>query len=343
MSELLKPVQVAGLDLKNRVVMSPMCMYEVAKEDGIATDFHFAHYGARALGGVSLIITESTAVLPDGRITKNDLGLWNDQQAEKFSQLVSYLHGLGTKVGVQLNHAGRKAEDAKLKWAPSAIAYNDTYGQPKEMTLAEIAEVKEAFVAAAKRAQAAGVDVIEIHGAHGYLLNQFLSPKTNQRNDEYGGTLAKRYRLVDEIVRAVRAEFTGSLWLRISATDYAPGAENTMADWKQVAGWLQAAGLDCLDVSTGGLLNVKPNIPLYDGYQVQFASALKAASDLSVAAVGLLDNPGLCEYLVQTKQVDLILQARALLRNPNWAMKAATALHDHDYQAYNASYERARL
>lgn len=343
MSELLKPVQVAGLDLKNRVVMSPMCMYEVAKEDGIATDFHFAHYGARALGGVSLIITESTAVLPDGRITKNDLGLWNNQQAEKFSQLVSYLHGLGTKVGVQLNHAGRKAEDAKLKWAPSAIAYNDTYGRPKEMTLAEIAEVKEAFVAAAKRAQAAGVDVIEIHGAHGYLLNQFLSPKTNQRNDEYGGTLAKRYRLVDEVVRAVRAEFTGSLWLRISATDYAPEAENTMADWKQVAGWLQAAGLDCLDVSTGGLLDVKPNIPLYDGYQVQFASALKAASDLSVAAVGLLDNPGLCEYLVQTKQVDLILQARALLRNPNWAMKAATALHDHDYQVYNASYERARL
>lgn len=167
MSELLKPAQVAGLDLKNRVVMSPMCMYEVAKEDGIATDFHFAHYGARALGGVSLIITESTAVLPDGRITKNDLGLWNDQQAEKLSQLVSYLHGLGTKVGVQLNHAGRKAEDAKLKWAPSAIAYNDTYGQPKEMSLAEIAEVKEAFVAAAKRAQAAGVDVIEIHGAHG--------------------------------------------------------------------------------------------------------------------------------------------------------------------------------
>ncbi|ASR41899.1 NADPH dehydrogenase [Ligilactobacillus agilis] len=343
MSELLKPAKVAGLDLKNRVVMSPMCMYEVAKEDGIATDFHFAHYGARALGGVSLIITESTAVLPDGRITKNDLGLWNDQQAEKFSQLVSYLHGLGTKVGVQLNHAGRKAEDAKLKWAPSAIAYNEIYGQPKEMSLAEIAEVKEAFVAAAKRAQAAGVDVIEIHGAHGYLLNQFLSPKTNQRNDEYGGTLAKRYRLVDEIVRAVRAEFTGSLWLRISATDYAPEAENTMADWKQVAGWLQAAGLDCLDVSTGGLLDVKPNIPLYDGYQVQFASALKAASDLSVAAVGLLDNPGLCEYLVQTKQVDLILQARALLRNPNWVMKAATALHDHDYQAYNASYERARL
>lgn len=343
MSELLKPAKVAGLDLKNRVVMSPMCMYEVAKEDGIVTDFHFAHYGARALGGVSLIITESTAVLPDGRITKNDLGLWNDQQAEKLSQLVSYLHGLGAKVGVQLNHAGRKAEDAKFKWAPSAIAYNDIYEQPKEMTLAEIAEVKEAFVAAAKRAQAAGVDVIEIHGAHGYLLNQFLSPKTNQRNDEYGGTLAKRYRLVDEIVRAVRAEFTGSLWLRISATDYAPGAENTMADWKQVAGWLQAAGLDCLDVSTGGLLDVKPNIPLYDGYQVQFASALKAASDLSVAAVGLLDNPGLCEYLVQTKQVDLILQARALLRNPNWVMKAATALHDHDYRAYNASYERARL
>jgi NADPH2 dehydrogenase len=341
MSLLLSPVELAGLSLANRVVLSPMCMYEVKKEDGVATPFHFVHYGARALSKAGLLIIESTAVEADGRITKNDLGLWNEAQQAELSKLVALLQGFGSKVGVQLNHAGRKAVDADYPIAPSDSPFNENYPVPHEMTLAEIHRVQESFVAAAKRAHAAGVDMIELHGAHGYLIDQFLSPLVNQRTDAYGGSLANRYRFVKEVVQGVRKFFDGSLWMRLSLTDYAPDEQqNSVAEWQQIGQWLEADGIDCLDISTGGLLDRKPSIPVYEGYQTPYATAMKAAVEIPVATVGLLDNPNLCEHLLQTKQADLILQGRALIRNIHWLADAATQLHDRSFTPYNDSYGR---
>ncbi|MDQ0222245.1 oxidoreductase [Streptococcus moroccensis] len=343
MSMLLSPATVAGLDLKNRVVMAPMCMYEVHEEDGVATPFHFAHYGARAIANVALIIQEATAVSPEGRLSNQDLGIWNDQQLERLTDLVAQLHFLGSKVGIQLVHAGRKAKDVETPLAPSALAFNQDYGQPEALSLAGISEIKEAFVAAAARAQEAGYDMIELHGAHGYLINQFLSPLTNQRTDQYGGNLENRFRLLKEILEGVKTVFTGPIWVRLSIKDYAPG-ETTIEEWQEVARWLEELGVACIDVSTGGVINASPDIPVYQGYQVPFATDIKqAVSDAAVAAVGLLDNPGLCEHILQTGQADLIMQGRALIRNVNWLADAAEILHDKDYQPYNHSYVRGQV
>ncbi|MEJ6400953.1 oxidoreductase [Nicoliella lavandulae] len=343
MSLLLSPVKIANLELNNRVVMSPMCMYEVQKKDGVLEPFHFAHYGARALSKVGMIITEAMAVQPNGRITDNDLGLWNDEQADKLKELVANLHSFGTKVGVQLSHAGRKAEDADVLSAPSALQFSSDYKQPQALSLDEINDIKNAFVSAAKRAEQSGVDMIEIHGAHGYLLDQFLSNLTNQRTDEYGGSLQNRYRLVHEIITEIRKQFKGSLWIRLSLTDYDDsGVQNSMDDWKQVAKWLENDGVDLIDASTGGLINKAPNFPVHDGYQTPFATDLKQSINIPVSTVGLLDNPGLCEYILQNHQADLILEGRAMIRNTNWLSDAARALHDHNFKPYNASYERGQ-
>lgn len=218
MSLLLSPAQVAGLSLKNRVVMPPMCMYAVEKEDGKVTPFHHAHYGARAIGQVGLIILEATAVEPDGRLTNNDLGIWSDDHIAGLKSLVDELHAFGAKVGVQLGHGGRKAANAIDRIAPSALAYNQDYGVPREMTVADIKRVQNSFAAAAKRAQEAGFDLIELHGAHGYLINQFLESLTNHRKDSYGGSLENRYRFVQEMLPHIKANFNGSVWIRLSLT-----------------------------------------------------------------------------------------------------------------------------
>ncbi|RXI76103.1 oxidoreductase [Levilactobacillus suantsaii] len=343
MSKLLSPVQIAKLSLKNRVVMSPMCQYAVQAEDGLLTPFHFAHYLTRAMGQVGLIITESTAVTPEGRITNNDLGLWNDQQADRLHDLITQLHQLGAKAGVQLNHAGRKAADAKTPVGPSDQRYDDSYKQPHPLTVDEIHTIVDEFQAAAKRATKAGVDVIEIHGAHGYLIDQFLSPALNQRHDPYSGSLQDRYRLLHEVVDAIRREFHGSLWVRLSLTDYMPaGQQTSLSEWQRVAQWLQRDDVDLIDASTGGLFPKKPDFPVHDGYQTRFATALKQAVDIPVATVGLLDNPGLAEYILQNRQADLIVEGRALLRNPNWVATADIALHDHQLErdTFNHSYYR---
>ncbi|GLB46377.1 NADPH dehydrogenase [Philodulcilactobacillus myokoensis] len=343
MSLLLSPTNVGGLSLNNRVVMSPMCMYEVKKEDGILTPFHFAHYGMRAISKVGLIITEATAVDPDGRITKYDLGLWNDEQAKHFKKLVDWIHYLGGKIGVQLNHAGRKAADAIHPVAPSAIAYSRDYRTPNELTIEQIHQIVNDFGTAAKHANNAGVDVIDIHGAHGYLLNQFLSAVTNHRQDEYGGSLAKRYRIVHEVIQAIKQNYQGPLWIRLSLTDYDDsGLENTMDDWKQVGKWMEADGINLIDASTGGLLNKAPNFPVHDGYQTSFATKLKQSLQIPVSTVGLLDNPGLSEYILQNHQADLIFEGRALLRNTNWLSDAAKELHDHHFKPFNDSYQRGQ-
>lgn len=341
MSLLLSPVQIAKLALKNRVVMPPMCMYEVHKEDGVATPFHFAHYGARAIGQVGLIIIEATAVAPDGRLTNQDLGLWNEEQAQKLKELVATLHFLGAKVGIQLGHGGRKAKDAVQPIASSAIPFNETYKRPHEMTKEMIKQTQQDFIDATKRAIAAGVDMIEIHGAHGYLLNEFLAPQTNQRQDEYGGTLENRYRFVQEIIQEIRQFYQGSLWIRLSLSDYSE-PQNSLEEWQTLAQWLEADGIDCIDVSTGGLLDRTPNMPIHAGYQVPFAAQIKEAVSIPVTAVGLLDNPGLCEFLLQTNQTDLVAIGRGLIRNTNWLADAAKELKERDFQVYNHSYFRGQ-
>jgi NADPH2 dehydrogenase len=344
MSLLLSPVEMAGLSLKNRVVMPPMCMYEVKNEDGLPTAFHHVHYGARAIGGVGLIIQEATAVEPDGRLSNRDLGIWSDRQGRALADLVMELKSFGSKVGIQLSHGGRKAADALQPIGPSAVGYSKEYQVPKEMTLDDIQRVQSAFVSAAQRAQDAGYDMIEIHGAHGYLVNEFLEPLTNLRSDEYGGTLEKRFRFLKEIIEGVKTVFCGPIWVRLSATAYdETGTQNTLQDYQQIAKWLEELGVACLDISTGGLMDVKPNIPIYGGYQATFSAQIKQAVSIPVTTVGLLHNPELGEYLLQTGQADLIQVGRGLIRNVNWLADAAETLHDHNFQVYNNSYKRGQV
>ncbi|WP_105956708.1 oxidoreductase [Apilactobacillus quenuiae] len=343
MSLLLSKANIGGLDLKNKVVMSPMCMYEVKNEDGILTPFHFSHYGMRAISQVGLIITESTAVEPDGRITKNDLGLWNDQQADKLKSLVDSIHYLGSKIGVQLNHAGRKASDADMPVAPSSFEFSSNYRTPNALTIDQIKQIVDNFGKAAKRAANADADMVEIHGAHGYLLHQFLSAVSNKRNDEYGGSLEKRYRIVREVVEAVKANYNGPIWIRLSLSDYdTTGTQNEMSDWQQIGRWLESSGIDLIDASTGGLTDASPDFSVHDGYQTKFATEMKQAVKIPVSTVGLLDNPGLCEYILQNNQADLIMEGRALLRNTNWLSDAAKYLHDKNFKAFNDSYSRGQ-
>ena len=344
MSLLLSPVEMAGLSLKNRVVMPPMCMYEVKNEDGLPTAFHHVHYGARAIGGVGLIIQEATAVEPDGRLSNRDLGIWSDRQGRALADLVMELKAFGSKVGIQLSHGGRKAADALQPIGPSAVGYSKEYQVPKEMTLDDIQRVQSAFVSAARRAQEAGYDMIEIHGAHGYLVNEFLEPLTNLRSDEYGGTLENRFRFLKEIIEGVKTVFCGPIWVRLSATAYdETGTQNTLQDYQQIAKWLEELGVACLDISTGGLMDVKPNIPIYGGYQATFSAQIKQAVSIPVTTVGLLHNPELGEYLLQTGQADLIQVGRGLIRNVNWLADAAETLHDHNFQVYNNSYKRGQV
>lgn len=339
--KLFQPIKIGELELKNRVVMAPMCMFEVKDKDGMVTDFHKVHYAARALGGVGLINLEATAVEPDGRISPFDLGLWNEEQAEKLKELIALIHQFGSKVGIQLGHAGRKAKGVKEPIAPSALRFSEDYEQPLEMSQSRIAGVIEEFQKAAQYAALAGVDMIEIHAAHGYLLNQFLSPISNQRQDEYGGNLKKRYRILSEVVEAVRKVFSGPLWVRISADEYSQNG-STMTDFIQICKWLKEQGVDLIDVSSGGVTEQSPT-HLYPGYQVPLAMAIKSGTDIPVAAVGLLNDPKLAEYILQSGQADLICLGRPLLSNPNWLQMAARILAaNEEFQAYNNAYERGR-
>lgn len=344
MSKLLSPANVAGLELKNRVVMPPMCMYMVKEKDGMVTPFHHAHYGARAIGQVGLIIIEATAVEPDGRLTDYDLGLWSDAQVPGMKNLVRELQAYGTKVGIQLGHGGRKAAHAIDPIAPSASVFNENYKEAREMSSDDIKRVQNAFVDAAKRAATAGVDMIQLHGAHGYLINQFLEPLTNRRTDAYGGSLANRYRFLSEIVREIRAFYKGSLWVRLSVRAYVKEGEiNSMEDYQQIGKWLEQDGVDGLNISSGGLADMLPNIPIFSGYQVPFAVKMKEAVQIPVAAVGMLNPPELGEYLLQTGQADLIEVGRMLIRNVNWLADAAEILHDKEFRIINESYKRGQV
>lgn len=335
MVKLFEPFTLRNIELKNRIVMSPMCMYQ-AKDDGFANDFHFVHYTSRAIGQVGLIIPEATAVVPEGRITNKDLGIWSDEHIENLTKIVSNLKAYGTKAGIQLAHAGRKATVDDDIYAPSSIAFSDMYKTPLEMSKEDIKDVVSAFKEAAQRAIKAGFDVLEIHGAHGYLINEFLSPLTNQRTDEYGGSIENRYRILREVIDAVRSIWNGPLLVRISANEYAEGGL-TPEDYIQFALWMKAQDVDLIDVSSGGVVSVP--VSSYPLYQVPFSEIIKQEANIATGAVGIITNGKDAEAILQEQKADLIFIGRELLRNPHFPYTAATELGV-TIEAPNDSYHR---
>jgi len=320
--QLFEPYTIKNITLKNRIVMSPMCMYSCMAKDGKITDWHRVHYTTRAVGQVGLIIFEASAVVPQGRISFEDLGIWSDGHIAGLKEVVDMIHVHGSKAGTQLAHAGRKAELGVAGEAPSAIAF-DQMLQPKELSVEEIKGLVDAYRQAAVRAKAAGFDLLEIHAAHGYLINEFLSPLSNLRSDEYGGDEIKRYRFLKEIIDAVKAVWDGPLFVRISATDYTEGG-NTPETYVRYAKLMKEQGIDLVDCSSGGL--VMAPIKTFPGYQVAAAALIREEAGIATGAVGLITEPQQAEDILQKGEADLIILARELLRNPYWPFKAAAEL-----------------
>ncbi|MDR6122479.1 NADPH2 dehydrogenase [Bacillus sp. SLBN-46] len=322
-TKLFSPITIKGVTLKNRIVMAPMCMYSSHNEDGHLQNWHRTHYTSRAVGQVGLIIVEATAVTPQGRISPQDLGIWSDEHTDGFKELVNLMKEHGAKTGIQLAHAGRKAVLEGEILAPSAIAFNEKSQTPKEMTIAEIKETVEAFKKGAERAAKAGFDVIEIHGAHGYLINEFLSPLSNKRTDEYGGTAENRYRLLREVIEAVKTVWTGPLFVRVSAHDYHEDGL-TPEDYIVFADWMKEQGVDLVDVSSGAV--VPAHIHVYPGYQVKYSETIKNGASIPTGAVGLITTGIQAEEILQNDRADLVFLARELLRDPYWPRTAAKEL-----------------
>jgi 2,4-dienoyl-CoA reductase-like NADH-dependent reductase (Old Yellow Enzyme family) len=342
---LFEPYTLRDVTIPNRVWMPPMCQYSAAPvgpEAGAPTDWHFAHYAARATGGTGLIIVEATAVSPEGRISPYDLGIWNDTQVEAFRRITRFLAEQGTVPAIQLAHAGRKASTER-PWkgggpvgpdahgwnavAPSPIAFDEGHPAPAELSTDQIRDVVAQFAAAARRALAAGFEIAEVHGAHGYLINEFLSPHSNHRTDAYGGSYENRTRFALEVVDAVREVWPDDkpLFFRISATDWLDEGGWTPDDTVRFAADLRAHGVDLLDVSTGGNAS-GARIPTGPGYQVPFAARVKNETDLPVAAVGLITDVEQAEKILANGEADAVLLGRELLRNPSWARHAAREL-----------------
>ncbi|MYV44398.1 NADH:flavin oxidoreductase/NADH oxidase [Streptomyces sp. SID2888] len=353
MSTLFTPHTVRSLTIPNRIWMAAMCQYSAAPEGetvGAPTDWHFAHLAARATGGIGLIITEATAVSPEGRISPYDLGIWNDTQVDAFRHITAFLKTQGTVPGIQLAHAGRKAStertwvdrgrqispDEPYGWqpvGPSAVPFSESSTTPDELDEEQIAEIVRQFADGARRALAAGFEVAEIHGAHGYLIHQFLSPHSNRRTDRYGGSFEGRTRFALEVVEAVRAVWPQELpvFFRISATDWltenpADDREGwTTDDSVRFAKELQARGVDLMDVSTGGIAP-DARIESGPGYQVPFAERIRTEAGMPVAAVGLITEPAQAQEIIDSGRADAVLLGRELLRNPYWARQAADRL-----------------
>jgi 2,4-dienoyl-CoA reductase-like NADH-dependent reductase (Old Yellow Enzyme family) len=350
---LFDTLTLRGLTLRNRVAVSPMCQYSCV--DGVANDWHFVHLGSRAVGGAALVFTEATAVTADGRISPQDLGIWTDAQGEALAPIAAFIRSQGAAAGIQLAHAGRKGSvrrpwdppgvvpESEGGWArvdaPSAIAFSSDMLVPHAMTEAEIAGVTEQFVAAARRAVAAGFDVIELHAAHGYLFHEFLSPLSNTRTDRYGGSLENRTRIVRETAAAVRGVWpaTHPLFVRISATDWAEGGWD-LPQSIELARALKACGVDLIDSSSGGNV-AAAKIPLAPGYQVPFAEAIKREAGIATGAVGLITGATQADQVIQSGQADIVLLAREMLRDPYWPMRAAAELGQ--AIAWPAQYLRA--
>ncbi|QAS54715.1 NADPH dehydrogenase NamA [Halobacillus litoralis] len=321
--KLFEPYTVKNVTLKNRIVMSPMCMYSAYDQDGHAQPFHFAHYESRAAGQVGLVFTEATSILPEGRISHEDLGIWDDSHIEGLKSINEGIHRHGAKAGIQLAHAGRKANLRDEIFAPSAEAFSDAMKVPSEMTKEDIQRTIKSFQKGAARSKKAGFDIVELHGAHGYLINQFLSPLTNKRTDEYGGSRKNRYRFLADTITAVQKEWDGPLFVRISGAEYHEGG-NTMEDFVYFSSEMKDQGVDLIDVSSGGV--VPAAIEPYPGYQVKFAEQIKEGAKINTGAVGLITSGNQAEEILQNDRADLIFLARALLKNPYWPKQAADEL-----------------
>jgi 2,4-dienoyl-CoA reductase-like NADH-dependent reductase (Old Yellow Enzyme family) len=352
-SKLFSPLQIKSITLKNRIVISPMCQYSAT--DGFANDWHLVHLGSRASGGAGLIIQEATSVSPEGRISPGDLGLWKDEQIDKMKIINQFILSQNAVPGIQLAHAGRKASAAS-PWeggrkidvalggwdtvAPSAVGYHENEKPPIALDKSGIHKVVSDFASATKRAVQAGFQVMEIHAAHGYLLHQFLSPLSNFRTDEYGGSFDNRIRLTLEVVEAVQSEWTKELplFIRISATDWAEGGWN-IEESVQLSKILKEKGVDLIDVSSGGAVSYQ-QIPLGPNYQVPFAEQIKTEVGIRTGAVGLITEAAQAEEIIASGKADLVLFARESLRNPNLGLTFA-----HDLNAdieWPKQYERAK-
>jgi|SRR5579859_1243726 len=355
MAHLFEPLKMRSIELAHRIVVSPMCQYSC--EDGFANDWHFVHLGTRAVGRAAAVIAEATAVTADGRISPQDLGIWKDEHVEPLRRIFSFVAENGSVPGMQLAHAGRKASTnqpwnggkpispAEGGWtpifAPSALPFAEGYQTPRALTLAEIGQIVQAFVAAAQRAEAAGAKMIELHGAHGYLLHSFFSPLSNQRTDRYGGPFENRIRLACEIVTAVRKVWPEKypLWIRISATDWVEGGWS-VEESVELARVLKPLGVDLFDCSSGG--NVpRVRIPVGPGYQAAFAEKIRREAGVMTGAVGMITEPAQADQIVRSRQADIVILARQFLREPYWPLLAAHALGQEI--KWPAQYERARL
>jgi len=339
MSQLFSPLTLRGLEFKNRVFVSPMCQYSAP--DGLATSWHLVHLGSRAIGGAALVMTEATAVSAVGRISPQDLGIWSNMHAEALTPVVRFIRDHGAIPGIQLAHAGRKAstdtpwhsggplDAAQGGWqplAPSALPFASGSPMPRALDAADIEQVVDEFVDAARRSLVAGFQVVELHMAHGYLLHEFLSPLSNRRNDVYGGSLENRMRLPLRVVRAVRETWPQELpvFVRISATDWCDGGWDLVQSI-ELARQLKDAGVDLVDCSSGGLV-ADARIPAGPGYQMPFAAAIRREAGIATGAVGFVTEPLQAEHIVSTGIADAVLLARQLLRDPYWPLTAARAL-----------------
>ncbi|MGZ7441187.1 NADPH dehydrogenase NamA [Paenibacillus sp. TH7-28] len=320
-AKLFSPWTVKQVTLKNRIVMSPMCMYSSTK-DGKIADWHRVHYASRAVGGVGLIIVEATAVVPEGRISYDDLGIWSDEHVAGLKELTDLVHQNGAKIGIQLAHAGRKAVLDETIVAPSAIPFPDMK-MPKAADTDDIRRIVEGFREGARRAKEAGFDVIEIHGAHGYLIHEFLSPVSNGRDDQYGGDADGRYRLLGEVIDAVKTVWNGPLFVRVSANEYTREG-NSLDQYIDYARRMKEQGVDLIDCSSGGL--VPASIDVFPGYQVNLADRIRAQAGVATGAVGLINSPLQAEEIIGNGRADLVFLGRELLRNPYWPYEAAKEL-----------------
>lgn len=354
-SKLFSPIKLRDLEIRNRLFVSPMCQYSA--EDGLPTQWHAVHLGTRASGGAGLVMTEAAAVSPEGRISPWDMGIWNDEQADALRPINDFIRSQGATPAMQLAHAGRKASTSQ-PWnggallslqeggwqpvGPSTLPFSEDLAVPRALSVNEIEQMVESWTAAAKRALAAGFDVVELHFAHGYLAHEFLSPLSNNRDDDYGGTLEDRARFPLQITRAVRDVWPDHLplFVRISATEYVDGGWD-LDDAIQFCGWLKDAGVDLIDTSSGGNSPAQTLTP-FTGYQVPFAAAIREQAQIATGAVGMITKPRQAEDVLEDGAADAIFMGRELLRNPYWPLHAAAELGDHiDY--WPDQYERVAI
>jgi len=357
MSQLFSPIALRGTEFRNRLWVSPMCQYSAI--DGVVSDWHLVHLAQFASGGAGLVMAEASAVVAEGRISPRDAGIWNDAQRDAWRPVVDAIHARGSKAAIQLAHAGRKAstwwpfasesggrasvaldEGGWVTAAPSAIAY-EGFAAPEELTTERIDEIVEAFAAAARRSVDAGFDAVEVHAAHGYLLHEFLSPLSNTRTDEYGGSLENRARLTLRVIEAVRTEVGEDypVIVRFSATDSAPGGLE-VDDVAAVGAWAKESGADLLDVSSSGLV-AHQQLDVHPGYQVPFAARVREVAGAPVGAVGIITTGTQAEQVLAEGSADVVFAAREWLRNPHFGLTAATELGEPAADLWPAQYIRA--